>query len=156
MSLNKSELCQLIPHAGSMCLLDEVRAWSDNHISCISNTHRDPSNPLRSRNQLHILCGVEYAAQAMAVHGALSAEADQGPMQGFLASVRDLVLSAERLDNIQGTLQIDAERLMGGESSLLYAFNVKVDGMELLSGRASVFLVANIGTNTDSHKDFSA
>lgn len=149
--MNKAELCQLIPHAGTMCLLDEVQAWNSDRISCTSSTHRDLNNPLRSRNQLHALCGVEYAAQAMAVHGALSAGTEQGPTQGFLASVRDLALSVDRLDNIQGTLQIEAERLMGSESSLLYAFTVKADGMDLLSGRASVFLVSN----TDSNKEHS-
>ena len=79
----------------------------------------------------------------MAVHGALSAGADKGPTQEFLASVRDLVLSVERLDNIQGALHIEAERLMGSETSLLYAFTVKADGADLLSGRASVFLVTD-------------
>ena len=142
MPLNRSELCQLIPHTGSMCLLDKVHSWDDTHISCSANTHRSPDNPLRSRNQLHGLCGVEYAAQAMAVHGALSTAENQGPMQGFLASVRDLTLSVARLDDIQGTLQIDAERLMGSESNMLYTFTVKADGIDLLSGRASVFLVA--------------
>jgi hypothetical protein len=30
-----------------MCLLDEVVQWDDRSIACVSNTHRDPANPLR-------------------------------------------------------------------------------------------------------------
>ena len=35
-----------IPHAGSMCLLDEVVAWDDERICCTATSHRDPGNPL--------------------------------------------------------------------------------------------------------------
>ena len=64
-----------IPHKGSMCLLDGVTQWSEAEIVCHATSHRDPGNPLRSVdrdvNGLGITAGIEYAAQAMAVHGAI-------------------------------------------------------------------------------------
>ncbi len=69
--LDHAAIAARIPHAGSMCLLHEVVAWDAGSIDCIARTHRDPANPLRSRNQLATVHGVEYAAQAMALHGAL-------------------------------------------------------------------------------------
>src|SRR5205814_1511307 len=41
------EIRSLIPHSGSMCLLERVLEWDDRSIVCASNTHRDPINPLR-------------------------------------------------------------------------------------------------------------
>jgi len=46
--INKPEIRTLIPHSGLMCLLDSVTGWDDQSIICISNTHRDPANPLRA------------------------------------------------------------------------------------------------------------
>src|ERR1700688_1204625 len=77
MRLNRAWIESRIPHHGRMCLLDEVIAWSDARVSCRSGTHREADNPLRADGKLGIACGIEYAAQAMAVHGALLAGATQ-------------------------------------------------------------------------------
>jgi len=140
MPLSKSELAVLIPHAGAMCLLDSVQSWDDTRIACTAVSHRDPANPLRSRERLHALCGVEYAAQAMAVHGALL-KGEQEPTPGFLAAVRDLSWSVERLDQVESPLRVEAERLIGDDRSVLYAFTVSADQQTLLAGRASIFFL---------------
>jgi predicted hotdog family 3-hydroxylacyl-ACP dehydratase len=54
-----------------MCLLDDVLSWDASRIRCRSASHRTPDNPLRAHGRLGAACGIEYAAQAMAVHGAL-------------------------------------------------------------------------------------
>ena len=51
MSINKAEIRTLIPHSDLMCLLDEVVQWDDQWIACVSNTHRDPANPLRRQGR---------------------------------------------------------------------------------------------------------
>jgi predicted hotdog family 3-hydroxylacyl-ACP dehydratase len=140
MPLSKAELAALIPHAGAMCLLDGVTEWDGARIACSVRSHRDPDNPLRSRDRLHVLCGVEYAAQAMAVHGALLAKA-RAPTPGFLAAVRDLAWTVERLDDLPQALRVEAERLIGDASSVQYAFRLSSDGQVLLSGRASIFFL---------------
>jgi predicted hotdog family 3-hydroxylacyl-ACP dehydratase len=132
----------MIPHAGRMCLLDEVIEWTEATIRCISRSHREGDNPLRAGDDLPALCGIEYAAQAMAAHGRLSATVRETPRAGYIASVRDIVCQARRLDDLEHDLVIDAERLMGDEERVLYRFALFAGGMEILRGKAAVILDA--------------
>src|SRR5271154_4361802 len=98
MRLDRTWIEQNIPHRGRMCLLDEVLEWDAQHIRCRSGTHRAADHPLRSQGRLGVACGIEYAAQAMAVHGALAAGAMAArPEAGFLAGLRNVRLHVLRL-----------------------------------------------------------
>jgi len=123
-----------------MCLLDSVLDWSPEFIRCLATSHRQADNPLRAQGRLAATCGIEYAAQAMAVHGALLQQAGERPRMGYLASVRKLVLEVQRLDDIEGPLIIEARRLAGEETNVVYVFDVSSGGSRLLSGRAAVIL----------------
>ena len=146
MPIGKADIARMIPHAGRMCLLDEVAQWNEATIRCISRNHRDGDNPLRAGAQLPALCGIEYAAQAMAVHGRLSAAVGETPRAGYLASVRDVVCLARRLDDLEHDLVIDVERLAGEESRVLYRFALSAGGTQIMSGRAAVVLDAGSAT----------
>ena len=140
--LDRAWIAAHIPHHGSMCLLDAVTAWSPERIRCMSASHRRIDNPLREGGRLGAACGIEYAAQAMAVHGALVAGDDAKPRQGFLASVRGVELNVARLDDVDSDLDIEAERLSGDANNILYRFEVRGGERVLLSGRAAVILNA--------------
>nr|WP_315244808.1 3-hydroxylacyl-ACP dehydratase [uncultured Albidiferax sp.] len=127
-----------------MCLLDCVLQWDDNTIVCTASSHRAPDNPLRANGRLGAACGVEYAAQAMAVHGSLLAQSNSAPRVGYLASVRSVALQVPRLDDLAGDLTITAERITGDANNILYRFTVAVDGQTLLTGRAAVVLDATL------------
>ena len=130
-----------IPHQGSMCLLESVVHWDSQRIQCRASSHRSADNPLRSRSQLGSACGIEYAAQAMAVHGALLAPADgTRPHAGFLVSVRGTTLHVPRLDNIGPDLDIEAVCLSSNDDNILYQFSLHAGGRLLLDGRAAVVL----------------
>ena len=131
-----------IPHQGSMCLLDCVLEWSGQRIVCEAASHTDPQNPLRDGDRLGAATGVEYAAQAMAVHGALLAQSDAAPTQGYLTSVRGLSLHVDRLDDQTGPLRVTAERLSGDARLILYQFSLHRSERCLIEGRASVVLDA--------------
>jgi predicted hotdog family 3-hydroxylacyl-ACP dehydratase len=143
MPLTKADIARLIPHAGAMCLLEELTAWDETSIRCRAVSHRDPDNPLRDGGRLAAVCGVEYAAQAMAVHGGLAAGGKR-PAAGYLASVRDLTCHVGRLDDLAEDLIIEAEKLMGEGSSVIYGFKVFAGDRELLSGRAAVVIDAGV------------
>lgn len=132
-----------IPHQGRMCLLDDVLSWDAARIRCRATSHRLADNPLRAHGRLGVACGVEYAAQAMAVHGAIMAHASgaEAPA-GLLTSVRNLVLRVTRLDDLDSDLIVSAERLAGDAGGTLYEFTVSGGGQELLSGRAGVVFAA--------------
>src|SRR5256885_14417425 len=85
MPINKAEIRTLIPHSDLMCLLDEVVQWDDRSIACVSNTHRDPANPLRRQGRLSAVHAFEYGAQAAAVHGGF-----RGRGAGARSAPRDL------------------------------------------------------------------
>lgn len=141
-ALDRAWIAAHIPHQGSMCLLDAVSEWSPTLIRCRASSHRDPANPLRADGRLGAANGIEYAAQAMAIHGALLTSADQPPRQGYLVSVRNVSLACARLDQIEDDLEIEAERLSGDDNSVLYQFHVRSTEL-LLSGRAAVVLDAD-------------
>jgi predicted hotdog family 3-hydroxylacyl-ACP dehydratase len=150
MHLNRAWIESRIPHRGRMCLLDEVIAWSAERVSCRSSTHREADNPLRAYGRLGIACGIEYAAQAMAVHGALvapasSSTAQGSPMAGFLAAVRGVRFHSLRLDDVQGDLICDAVRMAGDATTALYEFELRSDAALLLRGRATVVFDAGLG-----------
>lgn len=132
----------MIPHAGKMCLLDEVTGWTETTIRCISRSHRHDDNPLRAGAGLPALCGIEYAAQAMAVHGRLCAIVAERPRAGYIVSVSDVVCRAVRLDQLEHDLVIEAERLAGDEQRVLYRFALTAGGTQLLQGKAAVVLDA--------------
>lgn len=141
--LDRAWIAAHIPHQGSMCLLDAVREWSGEAITCTASSHTDPANPLRADGRLGAANGIEYAAQAMAIHGALLAgEGSEGgqPRQGYLTSVRSVSLHVARLDDLAGPLDIRAERLSGDGNNILYQFSVGHAGHCLLEGRAAVVL----------------
>lgn len=122
-----------------MCLLDGVEAWGQEHIQCRASSHRAPDNPLRAHGRLGAVCGIEYAAQAMAVHGALLAPADSpAPKAGFLVSVRGVQFNVARLDDINEDLTVKASCIMRDENNILYEFSVSAADRLLLAGRAAV------------------
>lgn len=147
--LAHDEIARRIPHQGTMCLLDRVLEWDAEHIRCEATGHSQPDHPLRAHGRLGAACGVEYAAQAMAVHGALVAEISAGasgtpaPRAGYLAGVRGVTLHVDRLDTVAGPLSVDAQRVMGDENTVLYSFTVTAGLQPLLSGRAMVVLDAS-------------
>lgn len=125
----------LIPHAGSMCLLDRVVAHSESEIECTTGTHSAPGNPLQREGQLAALHLIEYAAQAMAAHGALL---QGGVQRGMLAAVRDVRLYVERIDNIDTELNVKATRRIAQANGSLYDFSIRTGGQLLCEGRISI------------------
>ncbi|HHT8992417.1 TPA: hotdog family protein [Burkholderia cenocepacia] len=141
--LDHAWIAARIPHAGTMCVLDSVDAWDAERIRCTATSHRDPHNPLRAHGRLASVCGIEYAAQAMAVHGALLGAHEARPRAGYLASVRNVDAFVDRLDTFEQPLTVDAERMSGDGRSVLYGFALRCGERVLLSGRAAVMLDAS-------------
>ena len=139
--IGKSEIRQLIPHSGMMCLLDGVIEWDDQTIVCISQTHLDPANPLRRAGRLSVVHALEYGAQAAAVHGGLRARAaGTTAPPGYLAAVRDAEFYVERLDNIEPALDVRAERLFGEAANTVYDCRILTNDKLLARGRVTIML----------------
>ncbi len=137
--LDRDAIAALIPHQGAMCLLDRVIEWDKDHIVLATATHRSPSNPLRLDGRLRAIHLCEYGAQAMAVHGGLSAQAEGRRAQpGFLVSLRDVRFHIDFIDQLEGNLRVTARRLLDTGTSWQYSFTVAHDLAALVTGRAAV------------------
>ena len=142
--LERAWIAAHVPHHGAMCLLDRVDRWDAMQVCCIATSHRDATNPLRAHGRLGAACGIEYAAQAMAVHGALCASSDPSAATrpGMLASARGVTVAVDRLDDIAADLTIVATRQAADTRAIAYAFEVLAGDRVLLVGRATVMLGA--------------
>lgn len=140
MSLKASQIAQLIPHTGEMCLLESVFEWSEHRIRCLGRSHRDSSNPLRVGGRFHATSAIEYAAQTMAAHGALTGRTRGRPRAGYLVSLREIVCHALVLGDLAGSLTVDAERLLEDPRHVTYGFKVQIGDTEVVTGRAMVIL----------------
>jgi predicted hotdog family 3-hydroxylacyl-ACP dehydratase len=139
--INKTEIRTLLPHSGSMCLLDSVTEWDDRSIICISSTHRDSANPLRRDGRLSAVHAFEYAAQAAAVHGGLRARSlGVTASPGYLAALRDARLCVMHLDDVASPLRICAHRLFGEAANTVYECQISAGGVLLAEGRITIML----------------
>ena len=146
-TLDHAGIAARIPHSGSMCLLHSLVAWSAEHIHCTAFSHQDPANPLRQGNQLPAPVALEYASQAMALHGGLSAAPGTPPKPGFLAAARSVVMHVADLAGVPGPLHVHATRQVGDDRQAVYQFNLQDDtGRALVSGRATVVLNAPLAS----------
>lgn len=138
--LPRTDWAHLIPHAGSMCLLDGVLHWDERSIHAVSTSHARPDHPLRCAAGLHAINLAEFGAQAMAVHGALLARAQgvAGARPGLLVGLRDVRLQVEYVDAMGGRLDVHAECLHADPGGAQYRFRVEQAGRVLASGRATV------------------
>ena len=136
----RAEFEALIPHKGSMCLLERVEEWDETEIRCVTDTHRQADNPLRRENRLAAVHLVEYGAQAMAVHCGLYDRKHGRPTgkPGVLVAVRNIQLAVARFDDVASPLHVNARRLVADASGWLYGFEIEGDGKILASGRVAV------------------
>jgi predicted hotdog family 3-hydroxylacyl-ACP dehydratase len=135
------DVAALVPHQGAMCLLDCVESWSDDHILCRASSHRRPDHPLREGSRLRALCAIEYGAQAIAAHaGLLGRSAGSKPATGFLAAVRDVVVSVAFLDEIKDSMMIRAQVRLRHDTGHIYDITVTAGQQTILTGRLSVIV----------------
>ncbi len=133
-------LQRLTPHAGNMRLIARVQRHDADCIVCEADSHIATDNPLREAGALAAVCGLEYGAQAMAIHGALQAGMAQAPRIGYLVSAHELRWQVERLDQLPAPLVIEAQRILGSASQVSYQFTLRTRAGEVMRGRASVVL----------------
>ncbi len=132
---------QLIPHAGSISLLEQIVSWDQRQVVCATRSHQSLKNPLRSNGQLSAIHAIEYGAQAVAVHGGLLAhERGEAVKPGYLAALRQIRLHQSRLDEIESALTVEATRLLCDAGDLIYSFMVKAADQPIADGRVVIVI----------------
>lgn len=140
--LKPDDICSLIPHAGSMCLLDMVKSWDERSIACTTTTHRNEDNPLRNSEGLPMSSLLEYGAQAMAVHGCMLAKNENAVVKenGYLAALSDIQLAQGWLSDIEDELEIGVERIYADAGNMIYTLSIKAGNKILAHGKATVMV----------------
>ena len=137
--MNRAWILEQIPHQGTMCLLDGVLDWNPDQVRCVSRSHRDKDHPLRTHGRLATICGIEVAAQCMAVHGALlAANSANARRIGYLAALRSVTVYVARLDEI-----VDDLIATGGTAEAAVILISRVGG--LIAGAAFVIDLPELG-----------
>lgn len=134
--LQQSEFQHLVPHTGTMLLIDQVLSWSQEQITTRCISHQNPQHPLRLNGKLSALHLIEYGAQTMAVHcGLLTGRSHPG----FLAAVRAAHFYIDDLDSVADALIICATAELQLENGAVYEFRVSdTNNTLLLDARATV------------------
>lgn len=138
--LDETAIRRLIPHAGRMCLWQCVESWDEQQLCARTATHRDSQHPLRDARGLSSIHLIEYGAQAMALHGGLLAPQAK-PAPGFLAAVRDFMVTRARVDDVSDDLRVTARKLVANASGSIYEFTIEAGVVRLATGRVSAVLL---------------
>jgi predicted hotdog family 3-hydroxylacyl-ACP dehydratase len=139
--ISAAEIYGRIPHSGAMRLLDAVVFWDDKSILCSASSHRDPANPLRDRGTLSSVHALEYAAQAIAVHGSLLMPEGRNPKLDlvYVATFRGVEMHPGPLDEgADAPLRISATRVASLPNGWNYEFCVASEDLVLARGQTVV------------------
>ncbi len=140
-TLDHAGIAARVPHAGRMCLLDRLLSWDASSVHCTATSHLDPANPLREGGALLAPVAIEYAAQAMALHGGLTAPVGSAPQPGFLVSARGVQMWVPDLAQVAGPLHVRVVQQAGTANQAMYHFTLHDEqGQLLVQGRATVVL----------------
>jgi predicted hotdog family 3-hydroxylacyl-ACP dehydratase len=131
----------LIPHRGTMCLLDSVDRWNEEEILCRATSHRRVDHPLRDPAGLRGLSAIEYGAQAIAAHvGLLKRAACSEPSIGWLVAARDVEVFVPLLNQLDSILTVRARVVLTQDAGAVYDVTVTAGAQQVMTGRLSVMM----------------
>lgn len=143
--LDRADIVGLLPHTGRMCLLDRVLHWDERSIRCATASHRDADNPLRDVSGLATLAGIEYAAQAAAVHGALlnGVRSSDGavPRSGVLAALKNVTVTRPWLHEVTEEIVVETNLLHSDPAGGVFAFAAFAGAERVLSGQFTLMYI---------------
>jgi len=152
--LEGKAIAALIPHSGNMCLLNSVLAWDEQHIEALVTDVHSARNPLRENGELHTIVLVEYAAQAAAVHAALSGGGMVGDVSddvggvgsisgeraAYIGSIKAMTLHEPTVDRSENELLCNAQCLLNNTNGAIYQLTVCAQEKKLMEARLVLIL----------------
>ena len=138
--LDRAGIAARLPHTGRMCLLDQVVYWDERSIRCRAVSHRDADNPLREAGGLAALAGIEYAAQAAAVHGALL-QGGTMPRSGVLAALKNVTAARPWLHDLAEELVFEATLMHSDLAGGIFDFTAFAGAACVLSGQFTLMYI---------------
>lgn len=142
MLINREAIEELIPHTGSMCLLDSVARWDDQSIECLTASHRRQDNPflLDSAGTMDATFLVEYGAQAAAVHAALLQQGMAGQGTAYLGAIKKLNFFQRQVDLSIDHLIIKARCELNTTEGAIYQLDCSGGDEAIIAARVVLVL----------------
>lgn len=138
-----SNLYARLPHALDMRLIEEIVSWDKSNIYCQSRLTTAFAHPLQlDDGSFPVICLLEYAAQALALHGLLCTSSNKGIQSASIISCKRLAIASSSITNCD--LTIDVSATLRAQSSGAASYRVSVtqgdDNTSLLRGDLMVLL----------------
>jgi predicted hotdog family 3-hydroxylacyl-ACP dehydratase len=130
MNVSRTDVERLLEHAGDMCLLDCTTEWDEQNICC-SAPAPQAGHPLMRDGRVPAIAGIEYAAQAAALHGALL-DTVMTRRSGMLASLRGVTLHRSWFPASKKSLMIHAKLRSRTDGGCMYSFEV-ISGQQTIT-----------------------
>lgn len=132
---------QQLPYGQALQLLDDI-THNDKHSICAVAYHwRDAarvlSDEVDGKKPVRAIALLEFAAQAMALHGVSQGAVDAAPKQVSVLSVKKITIGAP-VDTNDAKLTVKATLVAKLDDSAQYRFLVSTDTATLLSGELLV------------------
>lgn len=142
MLIDHQGICDLIPHTGSMCLLDTVTAWDQGSIRCTAISHRQISNPFidSAGYAMSSAILVEYGAQAAAVHAGLLQQGMAGNGTAYIGAVKNLKFHHKKVSRDIETLLVTAQCELNSREGAIYTIECGDDSDVIISARIVLVL----------------
>ena len=140
MHLTRDRIEALIPHAGTMLMIDHVATFDEKAIHCVSERHRKADNPLRRQGRLSAHHAVEFAAQAAAIHGGLMSKSGGAPLRA-LAAIRKAEFSRPWLDDLPGPLEIASTIVLSDAQAAVYGATLIHEGERIAAMRLTLMTI---------------
>lgn len=118
----RSEIVDLLPHGEALCLIERVCEQTPDRIRCKARGPAAEEHPLRHEGRLASVNAVELAAQAAAIHGALSR--DGSARRGMIASIPRISWSHGAFSAEAATLDVSCVRVSADSHYSAYDFSV--------------------------------
>lgn len=153
--LDHAGIAARVPHTGRMCLLDRVLYWDERSLRCAAISHLHADNPMREAAGLAALAGIEYAAQAAAVHSAL-VHGTAEPRSGVLAALKNVTAVRPWLPETTNEIIVEVTLLHRDPAGGIFAFTLFAESECVLSGQFTLMYIDHSDQRDQSHEILGA
>ena len=134
--LGRDGIAALIPHQGSMCLLERVVEWDDQHVVLETASHRSPQTPCAlTAGCERSICASTARRPWPCMAGCARQVSGVQPKPGMLVSLRSVQFGRDYIEDLPGDLRVEAVCLQADAASLQYRFRVTHAEEMLAEGR---------------------
>lgn len=135
--LEKNSFSNYLPHAGSMLLIENIIKFDNESLKAKAIIDHLNPTPMHSGEKLGVFSLIEWGAQAVGIHLALSSqELLQNKSTGYISQVVNARIFKRWVDN--GLINIDVQQLIYTTNVTQYRFCISQNNNACLQSEISL------------------